>query len=36
MILNLCLSFDLRRSLMGYMMGTTVRFLAKIVEALAP
>jgi hypothetical protein len=34
--LSLCLSFYLRRSLGGYTVGTTARFLVEIVEALAP
>jgi hypothetical protein len=33
---SLRLSFYLRRSLGGYMVGTTAGFLVKIVEALAP
>jgi hypothetical protein len=34
--LSLRLSFYLRRSLGGYLVGTTTGFLVKIVEALAP
>jgi hypothetical protein len=34
--LSLRPSFYLRRSLGGYLVGTTVGFLVKIVEALAP
>jgi hypothetical protein len=33
---SLCLSFYLRRSLMGYTVSTTMGFPAKIMEALAP
>jgi hypothetical protein len=36
MELSLCLSFYLRRSLRGYIVGTTVEFSVKTVEALAP
>jgi hypothetical protein len=36
MELSICLSFYLRCSLRGYTVGTTVEFLLKIVEALAP
>jgi hypothetical protein len=36
MELSLQLSFYLRRSLGGYMVGTTTGFPVKIVEALAP
>jgi hypothetical protein len=35
MELSLCLSFYLRRSLEGYMVGTTAGFPVKIMEALA-
>jgi hypothetical protein len=35
MELSLCLSFYLRRSLGGYMVGTTVAFPVKTVETLA-
>jgi hypothetical protein len=34
--LDLRLSFYLKRSLRGYMVGTTMGFQAKIVEALPP
>jgi hypothetical protein len=33
--LSLCLSFYLRCNLRGYTVGSTARFLVKIVEALA-
>jgi hypothetical protein len=36
MKLSLCLSFYLRHSLRGYMVGTTTGFLVKTMEALAP
>jgi hypothetical protein len=36
MELSLCLRFYLRRSLRSYMVGTTVGFPVKIMEALAP
>jgi hypothetical protein len=36
MKLSLLLSFHLRRSLRGYMVGTTAGFQVEIMEALAP
>jgi hypothetical protein len=33
---NLCLSFYLRRNLMGYTVGTTMGFPVEIMDALAP
>jgi hypothetical protein len=36
MELNLCLSFNLIRNLRGYIVGTTVGFPLKTMEALGP
>jgi hypothetical protein len=36
MELSICLSFQLSRSLEGYMVGTTVGFQVEVVETLAP
>jgi hypothetical protein len=36
MELSLCLSFQLRRSIGGYTVGTTTEFQVKTMEALAP